>query len=103
MDLVFDPDGFDSLLTHVSGLLDKTQACYEQARQFKMNVENSSWEGMSKREFLAFFDLVLQFHAALHQGETSPMFFNHEELEKQVGLVNEFLENFGFFQALAWD
>lgn len=101
MELVFDSQGFHNLQEAAEKLQQKMQASYTLACSFRQKVEESTWEGQTKKEYLAFLDLILQYHAALHEDEgTAPMSFNATEIKNQANRIDAFLDSYPAFLAL---
>ena len=102
MSLVFDSTGFQNLHEDVGNLLKKMEESYTSASTFRENVMNSSWEGESKKEFLAFLDLVLQFHAGFYKEKgISPMDLNAKEIGNHVERVENFLKESSIYLNLS--
>lgn len=97
MELVFDPNGFNALKNDCQQFKNDMQTVLNTAETFKSRIESSKWEGETKIEFLAFFDLVLQFHKKLLK---DPVTFNSEEIAKQYELVADFLSSYVRYNTL---
>jgi len=91
MELLFDSKGFTSFSDEVSKLYNDMGNALDRAKTFQGAVRSSKWEGESKKEFVAFLDLIVQFHSAFVSSGTAPMRFNSAEFKKQVEEIDKFL------------
>lgn len=96
MELVFDSNGFQNLSREVKSLKEEFEKSINEAEQFQSNVLNSSWEGKTKDEFVAFLDLLVQYHKKLYESPD----FNSTEIENFSNSVDNLLDSYTSFLAL---
>ena len=92
MELLFELKGFTSLSDEVSKLNKSMNRSLKEAQKLQNDVQGSVWKGESKQEFLAFLDLVIQFHSSFVTTGTGPMQFNEEKMKEQVRAIDGFLK-----------
>jgi len=93
MELLFDSKGFTSFSNEVSKLYTEMNNALTDAKAFQSAVNSSRWEGESRKEFVAFLDLIVQFHSKFVVSGTSPMQFNAQQMKEHVEKINSFLRS----------
>jgi len=96
MELVFDSNGFQNLSREANELKKEFEKSVSEAENFQKRVINSSWEGKTKDEFVAFLDLLVQYHKKLYESPS----FNGTEIEIFSTSVDNLLNNYTTFLAL---
>lgn len=90
MELLFSGTGFNELKSKDLELFNLLQQAYDQTIALQTKIESSQWEGKSKKEFYAFFDLVKEFHKALLE---EPMKHEKDKLSDLSEKIAQFCSN----------
>lgn len=97
MELLFSEVGFNELKSKDLELFDLVQQAYDQTTTLQTKIESSQWEGKSKKEFYAFFDLIKEFHKALLE---EPMKHEKDKLSDLSEKISQFCSSLGIYNQL---
>lgn len=99
MDLLFYQSGFSGIHDMATKMNKSIEDFHTQAENLKNKIDEDedSWQGRSRLEFLAFIDLILQFHNTLQVDA----FADHVTfLEDAVDKIETFLDEFQEYKDL---
>ncbi|MFP7493396.1 hypothetical protein SFC66_06360 [Terribacillus saccharophilus] len=85
-DVVINQDELDIAIESANTLKDTVDNTYEQGQDLLSLVQGSQWKGKSRDSFLAYLELLLQYHAELKDAAQ----LQKKALENIQGYQNDF-------------
>jgi len=97
VELLFSETGFNELKSKDLELFQLIQQTCDQSVALQNKIESAQWEGKSKKEFYAFFDLITQFHKALVE---DTMEYEKNQLSELCEKISQFCSNSAIYNQL---